>query len=133
MELYTIQLAQRALCAVNNIILLDTTVKSGDRTFAPTWSMVMGHKAGTLSDAAYTQQYHDRMDASYQANPTRWLEVAGLRKVAFGCYCRAGVFCHRHLLAERFRLVCAEHQLPYRLVGELIREPKPCQPSSSAP
>jgi hypothetical protein len=39
---------------------VDVTVKSAEgfaRSFAPSWSMVMGYKNGTLTEAQYTEQY----------------------------------------------------------------------------
>lgn len=80
------------------VLGLDTTVKSSTglgRAFAPTWDMVMGYKRGTLSDAQYTEQYiHilDRVPASV------WDQLAAAPAQTVLCYCRAGIFCHTHLL-----------------------------------
>ena len=40
---------------------LDITVKSGDRTFAPTWDMVMDYKSGKITQEEYTEMYYDLM------------------------------------------------------------------------
>ena len=44
------------------VIGIDTTVKSGSglwRSFAPTWSMVMGWKRGALTWEQYAAQYRE--------------------------------------------------------------------------
>lgn len=92
---------------------LDITVKSGDKTFAPTWDMVMGHKNGVISDEEYTQKYIELMRKSLKNNRSRWLEVMNMEKVVFCCYCKKGKFCHRILLAKMFEKNGANY------VGEL--------------
>jgi len=47
---------------------LDITVKSGDRTFAPTWDMVKAYKAGRITQEEYTEMYHALMRRSYCNN-----------------------------------------------------------------
>ena len=79
---------------------LDITVKSGDPCFAPTWSMVMGYKDGSLTEADYTEAYTRLMRQSLKDNPDRWLQVAQSRTVTFLCYCKAGTFCHRYILVD---------------------------------
>ncbi|QST02112.1 hypothetical protein IMZ31_21925 (plasmid) [Pontibacillus sp. ALD_SL1] len=79
---------------------LDTTVKSGDKTFAPSWEMVMGIKNGTLSEEGYTDQYVERMRNSYRQNKSRWEEVLNMGEVVLVCYCNKDKFCHRKLLAR---------------------------------
>ena len=79
---------------------LDVTVKSGDRTFAPTWDLVMGYKQGKISEEEYTEKYTQLMRQSWVKNNKRWREVLGTERVVLVCYCRPGVFCHRVLLAR---------------------------------
>jgi len=79
---------------------LDITVKSGDRAFAPTWDMVMGHKRGEISDAQYTAMYLSMMRRSYHDNKVSWQELVARDSVTLVCFCRPGAFCHRVLLAE---------------------------------
>ena len=44
-EVYTIQISEaHRLGLTSRCDYLDTTIKSGDSTFAPTWDMVMAHK-----------------------------------------------------------------------------------------
>lgn len=79
---------------------LNTTVKSGEKTFAPTWDMVMGHKRRILSDEEYTKKYIELMRKSLKENPQRWQEVLSMKRVVLVCYCQEGKFCHRILLAK---------------------------------
>ena len=47
LRIYTIQISvARTLNLFEDPRFLDTTVKSGDKTFAPTWKMVMSYKEG---------------------------------------------------------------------------------------
>ena len=102
MDVYTYQIAKwRVVKALDSgILLLDTTVKSGYAQVAPTWEMVLGSKDGTVSEENYTRQYYDILDYSRRVNPNFWASLLRLEKVALGCYCARGKFCHRHLLVE---------------------------------
>ncbi len=84
---------------------LDITVsKKNDtwgRAFAPTWSMVMSHKNGTLTDEAYTEQYRALMmgvATSYALE--HWAYLLTLKRVVFVCFCPPPAFCHRVILAD---------------------------------
>jgi len=99
MDLYTAQIH----LVRHDPDLLDITVKSAGpvgRVFAPTWQMVMDHKKGIINDAVYTSEYHARMLLSYNGNRDKWDWVLAQPRIVLGCYCRAGWFCHRILLAE---------------------------------
>ena len=83
---------------------LDITVKSASgwaRDFVPTWDMVMGHKAGRISDAQYTEEYTRILSQSHAA--VQELRALGLKQegqVRLLCFCRDGAFCHTHLLID---------------------------------
>lgn len=97
---------------------VDITVMSARgqaRSFAPAWSMVRGHKSGSMSDAEYTRMYGRLLDA-VQESSWQWLaEQAVEDRVNLLCYCRDGNFCHTHLLAMYAQAVlpevfsCASH------------------------
>lgn len=84
---------------------LDITVKSStgwSRAFAPTWDMVMGHKAGQISDEEYIAAYTQILD---QVSTPAWqtLYDEGLIwgcNLCLKCYCPDGKFCHTHLLID---------------------------------
>jgi len=81
--------------------VIDITVKSGIRMFAPTWDMVMGHKDGNMSEAEYTSIYHNMMKRSYVNNKASWealLLTLSTKPIALACFCRPDNFCHRNLL-----------------------------------
>jgi uncharacterized protein YeaO (DUF488 family) len=78
----------------------DITVKSGWKPFAPTWDMVMGYKAGTLSQEQYTEQYIKLMDKSREDFYRHWCSLLMRKEVTLVCFCKKGDFCHRVLLAE---------------------------------
>lgn len=82
---------------------VDVTVKSAAdqmRSIVPTWPMVMGHKAGKVSDSSYIAQY----DEILQNAPTSVWDVLESRAVdghlTVLCYCKDGKFCHTHQLVE---------------------------------
>lgn len=87
---------------------LDTTVKSGDKVFAPTWKMVMDYKEGKLSEEAYKQQYMALMKESWERHPERWLEVLDTDRLLVGCYCKEGAFCHRRILVVLLQRVAQQ-------------------------
>lgn len=126
MRLYTIQMSQWRKAKDLGIPVLDTTVKSGEATFAPSWQIVKAVKDGvSLSGISKSpeQDYMDRykilMTESWKSNKARWLEVANMPEVALMCYCKAGVFCHRVLLVEYFRSLCKAHDIPFEYMGEI--------------
>ena len=122
--LYTAQIAQRFRVAKLGIPVLDTTVKSGDPTFAPSWDIVMRHKAGTLTDQGYMDVYKLMMRGSYYDNTQRWQEVIHMPSVAIMCYCPACtqekyVFCHRLVLVSMFEKICQLHGRAFHYAGEV--------------
>lgn len=98
---------------------LDITVKTGDKVFAPTWDMVMSHKSYSLSDDEYKKKYIDLMRKSRRDNSSRWQEIMNKERVVLVCYCGAGKFCHRILLAKMLEMIGAIYK------GELQPEQYP--------
>lgn len=122
MDIYTVCLYKRDKADVLGIPVLDTTVKSGDVPFAPTWNMVLNWKESDKqvdAQAAYTIEYESLMYLSRRANPKRWKEVIMMDKVALACYCHAGQFCHRLLLVEIFKKLGEKNNIPVVYHGEL--------------
>jgi uncharacterized protein YeaO (DUF488 family) len=97
---------------------VDVTVKSGEKVFAPTWDMVMGHKRGTISDEEYTEAYYAMMRQSYIENFDVWIELCSKDEVTLVCFCPKGAFCHRVLLATLLEKVCKFHDIPFEYMGE---------------
>ena len=82
---------------------VDVEVKSAvgfARSFAPNWSMVMGYKNGTLTEARYTEQYLKILGA-VSVEAWRWLYAQAVNgEVVLLCYCRDGQFCHTNLIVQ---------------------------------
>jgi len=120
MKLFTIQMSKWREARNREILFIDTTVKSGDALFAPTWDMVMGHKQGTMSDEEYTQRYRQMMIQSWIHNRPRWEQLLRSdEQVAIACYCPPGKFCHRHLLKGIFQELSGQLGVPFEYYGEL--------------
>jgi len=101
LKIYTIQISvAKKLNLTEDPRYLDITVKSGDKTFVPTWKMVMGYKAGKISEEEYADLYYRLMRESYRKNRKRWDEILSLDEIILACYCRPGSFCHRYLLKD---------------------------------
>ncbi len=82
---------------------LDITAKGKDpvgKVFAPAWKMVMGSKEGKITREEYTKMYHSMMLSSYESYRDIWEEALGRDMVTIVCFCKAGSFCHRYLLAK---------------------------------
>lgn len=112
-------MAQWRRCKALGVELIDTTVKSGDPVFAPLWDMVRAVKAGEITEVDYTEQYHSLMRASWKKNRAQWEALLSKDKIAIACYCKAGAFCHRHLLVEYLEAVCKYLNIEYTLGGEI--------------
>jgi len=120
-RIYTAQIAKWRKCKELGIPLIDTTVKSGIKIFAPSWDIVSRVKAGTLSEAGYTEQYLAMMRVSFGSNKEEWLALLRDNEaIAIACYCTAGKFCHRYLLVEYLVKVCEHFGIEYELCGEIV-------------
>lgn len=124
MDLFTIQVGRWRLARNRDIVFMDTTVKSGNSLFAPTWDMVLSHKAGTMSDEEYTKAYYDRLNASWKTKHAEWVAfLHSTDPTALGCYCRSdrayGTFCHRYLLVDVLKKLCEREGIPFAYYGEL--------------
>ena len=102
MKIATTQLFSQhaASLQANGYLVLDVTVKSGDKVFAPTWKMVKGYLNSSMTEEEYTNLYHGMMRDSFVKNSARWKQICQYEKVALACYCKPGDFCHRHLLKQ---------------------------------
>lgn len=80
--------------------LLDITVRSGIKAFAPHGHDLAAYKRGGMSDEEYTERYLDKMAQSRRANREQWDHLSVLCYKAIACYCKAGDFCHRHIFKE---------------------------------
>lgn len=121
MRIHTIQIAKWRLAKARGIAFVDTTVKTGTSVFAPSWQIVRDIKGGAITAEEYTAQYKRMMAKSYHEHRDEWLQA--MRDdaiVAYACFCPAGVFCHRLLLARFFERLCEIHEIPFENLGELV-------------
>lgn len=119
LELYTIQMAQWRKAKALGIKFVDITAKSGLAAFAPDMSWVMEYKAGEMSEEEYTRLYSAKMLSSQELYPKYWDHFRNFEKVAIACYCPAGQFCHRRLLADYIKTYLEKQNYPVTLMGEI--------------
>jgi uncharacterized protein YeaO (DUF488 family) len=101
---------------------LDITVKSGKgigKLFAPTWDMVMGVKQGRITEAEYTERFLNLLRERYRQDERAFVEVLKREQIVLLCYCRAGAFCHRHLVVDVLEKVAKAKGLPFERGGEV--------------
>lgn len=103
-------------------MLLDATVKTGDKIFAPSWEIVTDVKSGRITEEEYTTRYTVQMRASYKSHKFHWLEQLKQDHIAIACFCTPGDFCHRHILAKMFEAVGKTEGVEVELMGEITKE-----------
>lgn len=100
LEIHTIQMAQWRKLLEHGIEIVDTTVRTGNKLFAPDWDLVQATKNGTLSDEDFTKMYTALMRDRYSCNPTMFDDLLTKGKIALTCYCGSDKHCHRFLLKD---------------------------------
>ncbi|SAK59382.1 GIY-YIG catalytic domain protein [Caballeronia arationis] len=121
MTIWTIQLSKWRLARELGIHLIDCTARSGISAFAPLFDDVMAYKRGVLSEEQYTKRYLARMRHSRREQSKEWERVKTLpERIALACYCKAGVFCHRHLFRDLLSDYLKDAQFEVKCAGELI-------------
>ena len=101
------------------IPLYDVTVKSGDRLFAPSWSLLSKYKKGLITEEVYTELFLTEMRLSYKNNKQHWIDFCKHTDVCIACYCKSGCFCHRYLLVDMFDKVCNNVDIDFEYKGEI--------------
>lgn len=118
-NVYTAQMGKWRQVKALGLEIFDTTVRSGHRFVAPTWEMVLGHKAGELTDEQYTEQYLNMMRMSIQEHPKQWEDLICRENLVLTCYCKSGKFCHRYLLKDIVKQQCDAFGLIFVDKGEI--------------
>jgi hypothetical protein len=121
--IWTIQMSQWRYARDLNIPMVDITVKSGIKTFAPTWENLKAYRAGAMSKADYAREYYDKVLASFKTNEQDWKDLAANHNVAYACYCKPGDFCHRHFFAPLAIAYLQSIGKKVQFMGELIPHP----------
>lgn len=121
-EIYTDRIDSSDVDAIN------TTVKSAStpegQALAPMWDMVNGHKAGSITDEQYTEQYLALLRQRWQKDKTPFMSILSRRRVVLTCYCAKGNFCHPHLAADVLMKIGAKQNISVVLSGEVEPEVK---------
>jgi len=102
------------------IKLIDITVKSGIKEFAPDIENLYKYKSGIMDMSEYGYLYNKKMIESYEKNIEKWRELEQYRNIAFACYCGPGCFCHRYLFANLFVNHLQQNNKRVIYQGELI-------------
>lgn len=119
MRLWTIQLAKWRMLTRTEVHLIDTTVKSGLKELAPSWDLLTRYRMDPVGmEATYREEFAELMARSQEEHPEVWDSLLRMDAVALACYCRAGKFCHRHLLAEMLVEYGRKRDVDVKLMGE---------------
>lgn len=115
---FTIQMGKWRVPKALGYRFVDTTVKSGELLFAPTWDLLGRYKSGEIGNHGYTLEYYSLINTRLKnsRNAFESLFVPDT-PVALACFCGARSFCHRRLLAS---VLVDECDGQYE--GELISE-----------
>ena len=122
MKLYTIQMSSWRKAKELNVPFYDVTVKSGDKTFAPSWDILMRYKNNSNiaeREKIYIKEFTKHMRQSYSLNTKYWIDFLSQEEVAIACYCKSAGFCHRYLLIDMFEKVCKIHDIKFEYKGDL--------------
>jgi hypothetical protein len=115
-------LAQRRLLENTGIVLLDITAKSGWNAFAPDKQALFEYKEGKIKEERYTELYIERVTYIRDRMPQDWEELKRAKKLALGCYCATGEFCHRHIFKKMAEEYLVEQGFEVAQKGEIQKE-----------
>ena len=103
---------------------VDITYKTKDlyfgSIFKPTKYIVFDYKNGHINEETYSNIYHKLMLQSYHKYKNRWYSLLNRPSITFVCYCRAGDFCHRLLLAKYFSKIGGTYKGERTKVSKLV-------------
>ena len=121
MDLYTSNIRLHKPIKKLGLVPINTTRKSGDPAFAPTWELLTLYLSGAVKEEEYTARFTEQMRESFQINKKRWVELcASKRPIAIYCYCKHGCFCHRRILVTMLSKVCDWLFMEFKYHGEII-------------
>lgn len=119
-EIYTSFLGNHKAIRMAKLKLVDITVKSGNKAFAPTWDLLKRYKDGEVDDKQYRKEYMELMKISMKENRQEWIDLLQDKEdICLCCYCGRGKFCHRHLLVEILDNISGTHGLNFKFCGEM--------------
>lgn len=107
------------LAAAKDIKFVNITAMSGVKAFAPDFAKVKEYKQNLLSEEEYTRLYLEKMARSETEYARVWGHLQLFPKMAFACYCKAGIFCHRHLFLPLVKSYLERYGHTVEEMGEL--------------
>lgn len=122
MRIWTLQLAKWRLAKSKGFYAVDITVKSGRKELAPDWDFLMAYKNSTkdaTAEADYTVKYLYKLERLLDSDAEALVSLLRHEDLVLMCYCPAGKFCHRHLLAKKLQDVGMMFDIDVELCGEL--------------
>lgn len=119
MKVYTTQLSNHRKVKEAGVTLVNTTVKSGNEAFAPSWRMVTLWKADVINWSEYTEMYRNKVIGEQWIYEEAWRELLSHKAIALACYCKPGDNCHRHLLVDIIDEIKQKQGYPITRGGEL--------------
>ena len=98
------------------------TVKSGRKELAPDWDFLMADKYSSkdaVAEREYTIKYLYKLERLLDTDAEVLVSLLRHDDLVLMCYCPAGKFCHRHLLASKLQEVGMMFGIDVELYGEL--------------
>lgn len=126
MKWYTIAIPQWRKAKARDIELVDITVKSGDKRFAPYDDILWAYKRGEVTDEEYTNVYQDKMRKLLLSDPRAFEELLSPsdkeddHEIAVMCYCTTGKFCHRHIFIGILDDIAEDNGIHFEYLGEIV-------------
>jgi len=119
---WTAQIAKHRRAKALGVFFLDSTAMSGNKAFAPEMRNVLRYKNNELDEEDYTKLYVAKMRHSVMTKNSEWEKLLGHDKFIIACYCRAGNFCHRHILLDLFTKYAATQDTEVINMGEFLED-----------
>jgi len=124
MRVWTIQMAKWRMLRLTEVHLIDITVKSGIKALAPSWDLLQRYRSDPASmEQTYREEFAELMVKSQSEHPEIWDDLLKMESIALACYCKAGKFCHRHLVADLLVEWGASRNVEVKLMGEWGDDP----------
>lgn len=102
--------------------LVDVTVKTGLKQFAPTWDALKQFKDSkrTVDDiAVYDVLYMEKMNELWRVAPEEFDKLTKVDTLVLGCYCNQENhdYCHVDSLIYCIEKICKDKKIPYQYMG----------------
>lgn len=120
LEVYTTRISDWREWHNSDVLFYDITLKSGDVVFAPPPELLYPYKQGLIKSREYGEIYYRLLRERFRNDPEPFYWLIKQEAIALACYCKHGVFCHRHLLKRPLRKLCEQEGITFIDRGEPI-------------